>query len=137
MKQTFFLALLSVLAGCGYVLHESPIQYAGAPKWGKDDSFQIFVDEIPTNTFQTVCTIYAGSDVGDLPNYDACVQIAMKHASRHGGNGVIVETQSEEQKRIDEENARRLALRTGGEYVPPGGHNGRYSVIKVIYIATP
>jgi len=136
MRGAVYLSLALLLGGCGYVLHESPVQYAGAPKWRSNDDFHVFVDEQPTNKFQLVCTIHAGSDVGDLPDLVACVKIAKKYASRFGGNGAIVETISQEQKIVQAEIAKRYKARTG-EDLPNGEQGGSvpgYTEITVIYV---
>jgi len=90
MKRFIGLFLLFLLlTGCGYVLHPGPVEYADAPKWNTNEAFYVFESE-PTNRFKLVCSIIAGSDIGNYPDYQACVQIAKKFAREHGGNGVIV-----------------------------------------------
>ncbi len=90
MKSFVSLSLLLVLlSGCGFVLHPDPIEFADAPKWHPNEPFYVFQGE-PTNRFKLVCRIIAGSDVGDYPDFQTCVQIAKKFAREHGGNGVIV-----------------------------------------------
>jgi predicted small lipoprotein YifL len=81
--------LLALLAGCGYVLHPGPIEFADAPKWHSNKEFYVFENE-PTNHFKLVCRIIAGSDVGDYPDFQKRIQIAKKFAKEYGGNGVIL-----------------------------------------------
>jgi len=89
-KYPCILSLL-LLTGCGYVLHEGPIQFAHAPKWrGEDAEFFVF-DTWPTNHFKVVCDFLAVSDVGDYPDDKKRCAIALRYAKRYGGNGVVLQ----------------------------------------------
>ena len=59
------------------------------PRWAPRHEFHVFRGE-PTIAYTLVATHLALSDVGDYPDADEMVQIAKRYASKHGGNGVIL-----------------------------------------------